>query len=719
MSYLKEFQEQIANHDYPAYLRLWEEYCASDEIDSEELKRIFTDVKASEFADSFGRHVERILPLLQPLEGTPAGNELFRLLIDVQTSNTDQLYILTCAFLKNLYGQDPDFAEKFRLIGLRSKENFQGAISHFELLSHMKKGNFAFHTGGWGIGEIVDVSMIREQLSLEFDYVPGKKDLSFQTAFKTLIPIQKNHFLALRFGSPDELEKKAREEPVEVVRLLLRDLGAKTAGEIKDELCDLVIPAKDWTRWWQGARGKIKKDTMISSPEDTREPFFIRGAEVSHEERLHKALENKPDADTLIQMVYSYFKDFPETLKNEEFRTSLEGKLQELLSFEEITDAQELQVHFFLEDLSSKKESEKVVDLITSLKDIAAVILEIPIQSFKKRALIEVRKLRSDWQEIFLGLLYTVDQNLLRDYIFGELNQEATLPALKQKLEDLTVYPSRFPEALIWYFQKVTSQPKLPFADPQGKSRFFEAFLILLSHVEQNTGQRDLVKKIHTILSNGRYAVVRQIMQGVSIEEIKEFLLLSTKCHSFSDHDIKIFHSLAEVVFPSLAKAKKKRDGSDLESQPIWTSAEGFQKLQKRIQQVATVETVENAKEIEVARSHGDLRENAEFKAALERRDRLQSELKFLSEQMNRTRIITKDDIALDSVGIGVIVDCAGEKGEKISYTLLGPWDADTERHILSFQSKLAQTMQGLKVGNSFRFQEEEFTILAIRPALI
>lgn len=718
MSYLKEFQTQIGNHDYPAYLRLWEEYCASDDVEGEELLQILKDVKASEFSDSFGRHVEKILPLWVKLEGTDVGNEIFKLIIDIQTSNSEQLYQLTCEFLQKNYGHESNFNERLRLIGLRNKDQFQGAIANFILLTHMKKNNFVFHTSGWGVGEIVDVSMIREQISLEFDYVPGKKDLSFETAFKTLIPVPNGHFLAQRFGSPDALEQKAKGNPLEVIRILLRDLGPKTAAEIKDELCELVIPAKEWSRWWQATRSKIKKDTMIESPEDTKEPFRIRGKEVSHEERLHKALENKPDANTLIQMVYSFFKDFPESLKNEDFKASLYAKLNELLSYEEITDAQELQIHFFLQDLNTEKESTVVSDLINNLKNIEEVIEGIQIQSFKKKTLIEVRKLRADWKEIFLSLFFAVDQNILRDYILNELDNPETIDLLKTKLEDLMAFPARYPEALIWYFQKITTHVKLPFADVQGKSRFFEAFLILLSHLEQHPSHRDLVKKMHTILSNGRYAIIRQIMQGATIDEVREFLLLSTKCHSLSDHDIKIFHSLAEVVHPSLAKPKKK-DHLTTENQVIWTTREGYQKLQQRIQQIATVETVENAKEIEVARAHGDLRENAEFKAALERRDRLQSELKFLSEQMNRARILTKEDVSIDEVGVGVIVECQNPKGDKISYTLLGPWDADPEKHIVSFQSKLAQAMQGLKIGNSFQFQGEEFNITGIHPAAL
>ena len=287
-----------------------------------------------------------------------------------------------------------------------------------------------------------------------------------------------------------------------------------------------------------------------------------------------------------------------------------------------------------------------------------------------------------------------------------------------KNFQDLYTHPFLFPDAFMWYFQKLQTQNSIPFSDKHGKTRFFEGLLILLSNIENNPEQRDMVKKIHALLSAGRFAIVRQMMQNVSAEDVKEFLLLASKCHSLTDHDQKIFHSLAEVAHPSLIKTRKKQESASPDNQPIWTTAEGFQKLQQRIQQIATSETVENAKEIEVARSHGDLRENAEFKAALEKRDRLQSELKVLSEQLNRARVFTKEDLSADEIGIGAIVDCKSKKGQVITYTLLGPWDADPEKNILSFQSKLAQTMKGKKIGDKFASQGDEFTVVAIRSYL-
>ncbi len=710
MAYLKDFRERITNNDYPGFLKIWEEYCYGDQPDGEEITAVLESVKSSDLAKPFGVHVERILPLWRELKDPVHAHNVLRLVFDLETTNSEELADLATEYLKNRHPNDLLLLEKFRLIGLRNRERFQSAIRNFELLTHMKKGNFVFHTGGWGTGEIIDVSLVREELTLEFEYVIGPQHFSFEKAFKTLVPLPPEHFYSLRFGNADSLEKEARENPSEVMRMLLRDLGPKTAAEIKEEMCDLVIPVDDWNRWWQTARAKLKKDTKIESPKELKDPFRLRTEEMPHEVALHKALETKPSVSATIQMVYAFLRDFPETLKNGEFKASLESRMNEILTQEQLSEGQKLQVLFFLEDLNVPKVSDQIETILINMATVPEIIRSFEVMAFQKRALQGVHKLRKDWSNIFLELIYSVEQNLLRDFILNELDTPQTKDLLKQKLNQLLIHPLSFPEVFVWYFQKIIDKKsKLPFSDSSGQNRFFEGLLIILDHLGQKPQHRDLSKKIIGLITSDRYKIVRDIMKQSSLEEIKEYLLLATKCSSLSDHDIKILHSLGEVVHPSLSRLRKEKPSFDEEV--IWTTQEGYQRTQLRIQQIATVETVANAREIETARALGDLRENAEFKAALERRDRLQSELKFLSNQIARARILTPEDVVIDEVGIGSVVHCKDSKGEHLRYILLGPWDTDPENRIISFQSKLAQAMKGRTIGEKFEFQGENFTI--------
>jgi transcription elongation factor GreA-like protein/transcription elongation GreA/GreB family factor len=710
MAYLKEFLERIAQSDYLGFLRIWEEYCYSDEIDEDEFLLILENSKTSDIRHSFGSHVEKGLHLLEKFKDSEKAEQALSLILDIQTTNSDALAQAALQFLEGKYASDPMFQEKLKLTGIKAG-SFQGVISNFKLLNHLKPGYFVYHNAGWGTSEILDVSFLREEVSLECDLVLGKKHLSFDNAFKTLIPLPQDHFLSRRFGNPDDLEKESKENPAKIVRLLLRDLGPKTAAEIKNELLELVIPEKDWNKWWQQARAKIKKDTKIEIPSDPKGLFSLFQEETPHEVLFYQELEAKPSTDDAISLVYSFLRDFPETLKNKEFKESLREKIEHLLDTPDLNTAQRLQLSFFLADLTGNKEIGKQIDaLINEIADFEKLLQQMQILSLKKRVLAHIESARKDWKELFLELLFIVDQNLLRDFLCAQLVDQH-LDALTKKLEELVQHPVYHPEFFAWYFQKILQQKskKMPLSSNNGKCKLFEAFLTILAYVGSKPEMRELCKKMVATLTAKRYKVIRDLMEIATIKDTKEFLLLSTKCATFTDHDIKIIHSLAEVAHPSLATGEKEK-----EEDVIWTTEQGYETAKSRIEQIASKEMIETAREIDEARSHGDLRENAEFKAACEKRDRLQSEMKFLSDQLSIAQILQPDLIPTDHVDVGCVVICKDSKGKEKTFTLLGPWDANPEKNILSIQSRLAQAMKGKKKGDSFTFQEEEYVIQEI-----
>ncbi len=151
------------------FFRLWEEYCMGDQIDGHEVKHILELIKSSKLADTFGQFAETLLPLWRKIENSEASGEVLRLILDIQTTNSSLFADIATEFLKQKYGNDKDFGEMLRIVGLRGRHSFRGAISNFILLKHMKKGNFVFHTGGWGVGEVMEMSLLREHALIEFE----------------------------------------------------------------------------------------------------------------------------------------------------------------------------------------------------------------------------------------------------------------------------------------------------------------------------------------------------------------------------------------------------------------------------------------------------------------------------------------------------------------------------------------------------------------------
>ncbi len=718
MAYVEEFRNQIQARDYKKILQLWDEYCHTDVPDGQEIIDILQQLKLSDFAKPFGAYVETILPIVMQIQEDDLKVEVLKLIYDLETTNSETLYELAQDFLKSRFSQDPTFNEKIRLVGMRNRDNFQGALSNFILLNHIQKGNFVMHTAGWGVGEIMDFSFLREQVTVEFENLPAsKKDISFKNGFKTLVPLAKNHFLARRFNEPDLLEQEARENPVAVMHALLQDLGPKTASEIKDLFVDVIILEEDYSKWWQQARVKLKKDDMVESPDNPKLPFTMRKGSASIADRVVKAFSGKKGFQEILTAAHNLTRDFPETLKSPESRQEITSKVKGLIQSEKISENELLQALLFLEHtLGVTDHQETLKSKITSLQDIQTCLRSIEIIALKKRFLTLLQSLRADWKEIFQSLLFTIDQNALRDYILKELEADKNQEVLKKQLKELLAHPKQHPEAIVWYFQKIISGEESYFQDRQGKEAAFEAFLILFHSLDSKPEMRDLSKKMYNILTAQRFEVVRTFLKEASLDFAHEFLLLTSKCQAFSDNEKKILHSLAAVAHPSLAKGKE--EVLPHEENILWTTQEGYTKIHDRIKQIGTVEMVANAREVEVARGHGDLRENAEYKAACERRSRLQSELKSLSEQFRHARIITKADVVTTSVGIGAKVSLKGPNGEPVSYTILGPWDANPDENVLSFQSKLAQAMLGKQKGETFEFKNDQYTIVSITSYL-
>lgn len=714
MTYTLEFQNRIARRDIHQALELWKEFCEMDSIEKGELFSILEIIHNSDMAPQFGPYVELALPLLMSISEKDEQIKTLSLLYDLQTTNSQELWDLLQKLLKDEYGKDPLFSEKIRITGLRSKGNFQGALSNFLLLNHLAKGNFVYHKSGWGGGEILDCSFLREQISVEFENVAGsKKELPFKTAFKSVTPLPKDHFLALRFGSPETLEKQAHSDPVGLVTKILEELGPKSASEIKDLLSGYILDEGAYSKWWQLARAKLKKDPFIISPESPKDTFSIRQKQLTLTSRVDELFSSPSTCTNTIPALWSLLRDFPQVLKEAVSKNKIAAEIELLLKTPLLRPNEKAQLFFLSEIVSGPELHEQDLQKeILSLEKPIEEAVRIEIIAFRKQFLQAIKEYRKDWKDLFQLSLLELDSVQIKEYLYKELVAANCLNSLEQVFETLLEHPLSHPEGFLWAFQKSIEKESHILTSQRDQERFFESFLLLLAAIDNKPHKRELAKKMHAMLTGNRFKIVRDFFTYTDISFIQEFLLLASKCQTLSEHDVKILQSLAEVSHPDLSE---KANDEQIDQNILWTTQEGYNTVQNRIKHIGTIEIIDNAKEIEAARALGDLRENAEYKFALERRSRLQAELKMLSDQFHRARVITKEDINTSSAGVGTKVTLKDASGKKQEYLLLGPWDANVEKNILSFQSKLAEAMLGKKVGDKVSLRGETFIVESIK----
>lgn len=148
----------------------------------------------------------------------------------------------------------------------------------------------------------------------------------------------------------------------------------------------------------------------------------------------------------------------------------------------------------------------------------------------------------------------------------------------------------------------------------------------------------------------------------------------------------------------------------------------GYDGLEAELKCLKSVDRYEIVKEIEVARAHGDLKENAEYHAAKDKQGHIEARIRQLEDRLARAQVIDPAGQDTARVRFGLTVDLEdAESGETVSYTLLGEEEADAANGRISVTSPVARALLGKAVGDVVTVRvprgTREFEVLEIRNA--
>jgi transcription elongation factor GreA len=122
--------------------------------------------------------------------------------------------------------------------------------------------------------------------------------------------------------------------------------------------------------------------------------------------------------------------------------------------------------------------------------------------------------------------------------------------------------------------------------------------------------------------------------------------------------------------------------------------------------EIATLERelkVDLPKEIQRARELGDLRENAEYKAAKERQEILNARIAMLKRRVGEIALINLDRIPHGRAGFGSTVHLLAQNGDTLVYQLVMPEEADVEKGMISTSSPIGRAILNKEEGDEIR----------------
>lgn len=132
----------------------------------------------------------------------------------------------------------------------------------------------------------------------------------------------------------------------------------------------------------------------------------------------------------------------------------------------------------------------------------------------------------------------------------------------------------------------------------------------------------------------------------------------------------------------------------------------GYKLLQDELKRLTSVERPKIVKEIEEARAHGDISENAEFHAAKERQGQIESRIRMVNDRLGRAQVIDPSGQNGDRVRFGAFIEIEDlESGERLAWQIVGEDEADAKEGRISVTSPIARALLGKEPDSTVRIQ--------------
>lgn len=586
---------------------------------------------------------------------------------------------------------------------------------HLEPLLELAQCGYCTHRS-WGFGKITTVDTVFSRFSIDFESKEGHTmDLSF--AAESLKPIPSTHILARKASDLQSLREMAAISHLELIKLVLESYGGKaTAEQIQQVLVPDVI-ADDWKKWWEVARKEMKKSGHFQLPIKKSDPILYREEEVP----LHEQLLGDFRAAKGLKAKLSFGSELLKSISDvsnpkdasREVISSLNADIQThvktmpALALEAMFIRDELRQAAGLEaeegELKEKDIWEQKVLLADILDAMPAAKYRRTLQSFKEHN-------PETWIDALLGNMNSVPAKLCSEFAHL-LIQNGHLDRLKEYLEMLISQHSASSELLLW----LSKERSDTYADILGP----EVFLAMLTAMERDQFNEKKSNRLGDYILSDQKLLI-DLIGSADLDVIRDLTRALKFSTSFDDMDKRSL--LARIVkhYPSIQSMISGDQGGKQESGLI-VSWESLERRRKEYYDLVHKKIPANSKEIAIARSYGDLRENHEYKAAKEMQKLLMKQKAELEVALTKARGTDFSNASTDTVGVGnhiTMTDLDHNTSEQ--YTILGAWDFDAEKNHISYLTPMAQALLGKKVGDTVEVEREgqlkKYRLDAIEP---
>jgi transcription elongation GreA/GreB family factor len=588
-----------------------------------------------------------------------------------------------------------------------------------EQLEQLHPDTFCLHKS-WGFGRIAEWNLLLNQIVIDFKTKP-KHPMQLGYAADNLKPIPPDHFLARKANQPEALRAQLKSDPAAVVRNILEGMDGKaTVDQISEMMVPDLFSEADWKRWWTSAKKAMKANGYFSVPAKKSEPISLRDAPVSRTDELLAAFNNARQAKeraTALDQIIKFHGEFADpvnqlqpVIEKIESMAAQSQKLHSALSFELLMARDDLiervpklkpsRLDFTIERLIAEEEP-RLVSILPSLP------------SSKERRVLQAlpKALGERWPTRAWQLMNSNNPRMVAQIpkVFLENGRR---DELRRLLERAVREHSTTSEMMIWLCRERVQWPEL--ISPE----ILAANLSAIERDQHNEASRST--RLRDLLLDDR-ELIKDLFAGADVGAARDAMRRLLLTPVFDDLTRRSLMARVIKLYPELeSMVTGGQPEEKIESLVVsWSSLE---RRKAEYEEIVNKKIPENTKEISVARSYGDMRENFEFKAAKQMQAVLMRRKAELEIMLHNARGTDFADPDTSQVSIGTIVLLRDvNSAEEESYTILGAWDGNPERHIISYQTAIGQALLGKKVGERVTLNTDRgmatFEVIGIDPA--
>jgi transcription elongation GreA/GreB family factor/transcription elongation factor GreA-like protein len=591
-----------------------------------------------------------------------------------------------------------NFKEEFEKLAATGKISRQQIEPLVQLATH----GYCTHRS-WGFGRVTAVDVVLGRCLIDFQSKKGHAmDLAFAAA--SLTPVPKDHILARKAADLAGLRQMAALHHLDLVRVVLQSHGGRaTPDQIQQALVPDVI-ADDYKKWWEVAKREMKKDGHFLVPAKKTDPVVLQEGETTLQDRLLADFRAAKGLKAKLVVTHELVKSAHDLSDRLAVAAEVLPVLNaDIASHLRTQQALALEAIFARDDLrhgtgATALPGEPTAGGIWQQNPRLNRLLEEIAATKHRRALHSFQESSPLWFETLLGILNIVSAKLCHECV-QVLAQGGHLGRVRDTLGRLVSQHQASSELLLWLGKERSDA----FADILGP----EVFRAMLTAMERDAFNEKKSNRLRDFIL-GDMELIEGLVGSADIEVIKDLTRALQLSPSFDDMDKRSLLARLVKAHPavqSLISGEQARQEATLVVS--WPSLE---RRKHEYEDLVKVQIPANSKEIAIARSYGDLRENHEYKAAKEMQKVLMRRKSELETQLGRARGTDFANPKTDTVSIGTTVTVTVTDGPRETYTLLGAWDGDPDSGVLSYLTPLAQSMMGRAPGAAVDFELEGTT---------